>query len=183
MRSGEDLFFLVALAGDENHVAGLCGLEGKTNCGGAIDFDGVRDAGRLEAGLDLGEDRRGIFRAWIVAGGDDEIAAFARRLTHFGALGTVAIAATAEERDDARAGSGGDLAGERGQIAERVVGVRVVDDHGEWLAGVDGLEAAGNGLERWNSGGEMRERNAARVSGSEGGEKIEDVDFAGQTRT
>ena len=133
--------------------------------------------GSISARIDAG-----IFGARIVAGGDDEIAAFARCLTHFGALGAVAIAAAAEERDDARAGSSGDLAGERSQIAERVVGMRVVDDHGEWLARIDGLEAAGNGLERWNRTGEMRERNAARVGGGEGREKVEDVDFAGQTR-
>ena len=45
MRSGENLFFLVALAGDKNDVAGLGGLERETNGGGAIDFDSVRDAG------------------------------------------------------------------------------------------------------------------------------------------
>ena len=90
----------------------------------------------------------GIFGAGIVAGGDDEIAAFARGLAHLGALGAVAVAAAAEEGDDARAGCCGDLAGERGQVAQRVVGVGVVDDDGEGLAGIDGLEAAGNGLER-----------------------------------
>ncbi len=121
----------------------------------------------LQAGLDLGEDGGGIFGAGIVAGGDDEIAALARGLAHFRALGAVAVAAAAEERDDARAGCGGHLAGERGQVAQRVVGVRVVDDDGEGLARVDGLKAAGNGLEVRDGGDEMGERNAARVGGGE----------------
>ena len=79
-------------------------------------------------------------------------------------------------------GARGHLAGERGQIAQRVVGVGVVHDHGEGLAGIDGLKAAGNGLERGNGGDEMRKRNAARMRSGEGGEQIEDVHFAGQTR-
>ena len=57
----------------------------------------------------------------------------------------------------------GHLARQRGQVAQGVVGVRVVDDDGEGLAGIDGLEAAGNGSERGNRGGEMRKCDAARV--------------------
>ena len=76
-----------------------------------------------------------------------KVAALAGGLAHLGALGAVAVAAAAEERDDARAGIRRHLAGERGQVAQRVVGVRVVHDDGEGLAGIDGLEAAGNGLE------------------------------------
>ncbi len=148
------------------------------------DFDGVlRRRWTARPGSISARMARGIFGAGIVAGGDDEIAAFARGLAHLGALGAVAVAAAAEERDDARAATcGGHLAGEGGQIAQGVVGVGVVHDHGEGLAGVDGLEAAGNGLERGNGGDEMRERNAARVGGGEGGEQVEDVDFAGETR-
>ena len=97
----------------------------------------------------------GIFGAGIVAGGHNKIAAFARGLAHLGALGAVAIAAAAEKRDHARAGSRGHLAGERGEVAQRVVGVRVVDDHRERLARIDGLEAAGNGPEGGNGGDEM----------------------------
>ena len=118
----------------------------------------------------------------IVAGGDDEIAALAGGLAHLWPLGAVAIAAAAEERDHARACGCGHLARQRGQIAQGVVGVRVVDDDGERLAGIDGLEAAGNGPEHGNGGDEMRKRDAARVRGGEGREQIEDVHFAGETR-
>ena len=76
----------------------------------------------------------------------------------------------------------GHLAGKRGEVAQGVVGVGVVDDDGEGLAGIDGLKAAGNGIESWDGGDEFVERNAARVGRSEGGEQIEDVDFAGEAR-
>ena len=62
------------------------------------------DAAGFEAGLDFGEDGERIFGAGIVAGGDDEVAAFAGGLAHLGALGAVAVAAAAEEGDDALAG-------------------------------------------------------------------------------
>ena len=74
------------------------------------------------------------------------------------------------------------LAREGDEVAQRVVGVRVVHDHGEGLAGVDGLEAAGDRGEAWNRSYELIERNAARVGGSEGGEQVEDVDFTGEMR-
>ena len=84
--AGEDLLFLVAFAGEKNHVAGFGGLERKTNGRGAIDFDGVWDAGGLQSRLDLGQNRRRILGARIVAGGDDKVAAFAAAWPIFGRL-------------------------------------------------------------------------------------------------
>ena len=69
-------------------------------------------------GLDLGEDGARIFRARIVAGGDDEVASLARGLTHLGALGAVAVAAAAEERDDAPARIAPSLTRKGDQIAQ-----------------------------------------------------------------
>ena len=43
--TGDDLLFLVALAGEKNDIAGLGGLERETNSRGAIDFDCVCDTG------------------------------------------------------------------------------------------------------------------------------------------
>ncbi len=145
-------------------------------------LDGVAHAAGLEPGLDFGEDRARIFGARIVAGGDDEVASLARGVAHLGALGAVAIAAAAEERDDAAAGFRGQLARESDEVAQRVVGVRVVDDHGKGLARIDGLKAAGDGCETRDGFDEMIEGNAAGMRGGERGEQVEDVDLAGEAR-
>ncbi len=110
----------------------------------------------------------------------DEVAAFAGGLTHFGALGAVAVAAAAEDGDDAATGVRGELAGERDEIAKRVVGVGVVDDDGEGLACIHELEAAGDGLQIWNGFDEVVEWDATGVGRGESGEEIEDIDLAGK---
>ena len=179
----EDLLLLVAFAGNQNHIAGLCGFEREMDGSGAIGLDRILDASDFKAGFDFGEDGERIFAAGIVAGGDDEVAALACGFAHLGALGAVAIAAAAEDSDDALARLRRHLARKCGQIAQRVVGVRVVDDHGEGLAGIDRLKAAGNRLERGNCGDKIAECDAARVCRCEGGEQIEDVDFAGEMRS
>ena len=153
---GEDLFFLVALAGQQNDIARLGSLQRKANGGRAIRFHGVlRCRVAFSPGSISARIAARIFGARIVAGGDDEIAALARGLPHLRPLGAVAVAAAAEERD-ARACLilRGHLPRERSQIAQGVVGVRIVDDDGEGLAGIDGLEAAGNRLEMRNRGDE-----------------------------
>ena len=60
--------------------------------------------------------------------------------------------------------------------------MRVVDDDGEGLAGIDGLKAAGDGLKTRDGFDEIVEGDAARMGRGECGEQIEDVDFAGETR-
>jgi len=170
----------VALAGEEHNVAGRGGLKCKANGRGAVRLYGVLDAAGFQSGFDFREDGERIFRARIVAGGDDEIAAFAGGHAHLGALGAVAIAAAAKERDDALAALRGHLPGERREIAQRVVGVGVVHDHGEGLARIDGLKAAGNRFERGHAGNEIGKLDATRMGGGQRGKKIEDVDFAGQ---
>src|ERR1700721_1659014 len=117
--------------------ANTCCFEREANGNCAIGLDDVLDGGGFEAGFNLGEDRHWIFGAWIVAGGNHVVASLACGLTHFGALGAVAVAAAAEERDDMCAGFCGHLAGEMGEVLQRIVSVGVVDDHGEGLAGVD----------------------------------------------
>jgi len=104
----------------------------------------------LRAGS-IREDGERLFRARVVAGGDHKVAALAGRLTHLGALGAVAVSSAAEDGDHARSRIRRHLAGERGQVTQRVVGVRVVDDRGEGLAAVDELEAAGNRFEVGNA--------------------------------
>ncbi len=141
---GEDLLFFVALAGDEDDVVRLGFSECEVDGRGAIGLDGIADIAGFEAGLDFSEDGARIFGARVVAGGDDEVASLPCGQAHLGAFGAIAIAAAAEDSEDAATGLRGHLARKSSEIAERVVGVRVVDDDGEGLAGVDGLEAAGD---------------------------------------
>ena len=127
---------------------------------GAIRFDHVAHARRLEGGLNLGQDRARIFGARVVAGGDDEVASLPGRGAHLGALGAVAIAPAAEEGEDAAAGCAPSSAGQGpDEIAQGVVGVRVVHDDRERLARIDGLKAPGHRLELWNGGDELIEGN------------------------
>ncbi len=62
-------------------------------------------------------------------------------LAHQGALGAVAVAAAAEERDHTAGGQG---ARHLNDVAQGVVGVRVVDHDQKGLAAVHALEAAGD---------------------------------------
>jgi hypothetical protein len=170
----------VALSGDKDNVVGPSSLERKVDGSGAVRFDGVVYLAGFESGLDLSKDCTGIFRARVVAGGNHEITSLTRGVTHFGSFRAVAVTATAKEGDDAAIAGDDKLASECGEIAESVVSVRVVDDDSERLAGVDRLETAGHGFEMRNRVHEFAEADASSVSGSEGGEKIEDVDLAGK---
>jgi len=74
------------------------------------------------------------------------------------------------------------LAGKGGEIAQRVVGMRVVDDDRERLTCIDGLKAAGDWFKEWREADEAAEFNSSGVGRGEGGEQVEDVDFAGEAR-
>ena len=75
----------------------------------------------------------------------DEVAQPRRDRAHQRALGAIAIAAAAEDRDDP---AGRQRTRGLEQVLERVVGVRVVDDDADVVAGSrDDLEAAGDVLE------------------------------------
>ena len=182
MRKAENLLLLVAFAGNQNHVAGLGLPERQANGGGAVRLDGVANAARLQSRLDLGQNRQRLLGAGIVACGDHKVASLPRGLAHLGTLGAVAVAAAAEERDHAAAGLRRHLAGKGGQIAQGVVGVGVVHNHREGLAGIDGLKAAGNGLEAGNEFDQIGKRHATRMGRGEGGQQVENVHLAGETR-
>ena len=93
---------------------------------------------RFEARFNLGKNGEGIFGAGIVAGGNNEVASLARRLSHLWPLGAVTVAPASKERDDAAAGLRGELAGQDDKVAQSIVGVGVVHDHREWLAASTG---------------------------------------------
>jgi hypothetical protein len=97
-------------------------------------------------------DGQRIFRARVVGGEHTKSLPFAGGLAHQRALGAIAIASAAEQRDDfappAAGAARNKIASQRGEVAERIVGVRVVHNHRERLAAIDALKAPGNAL-RW----------------------------------
>ena len=66
-----------------------------------VGFQRIARAAALQAGQRVVHDVEGILAARIVAGQDHEIAAVHRRLAHQRTLAAIAVAAAAEDRDDA----------------------------------------------------------------------------------
>ncbi len=66
------------------------------------------------------------------------------------------------------------------EIAQGIVGVRIIHDNEERLAGSHGLKAARDRIELRDNLDEFRKRNTACMSGSERGEQVEDVYFTGE---
>src|SRR4029077_5511657 len=73
----------------------------------------------------------------------------ARSFAHQRTLGAIAVATTAEKRDDltVEAGAAHKIASQRGEVAERVVRVRIIHDDRERLPAIHAFEAAGNARE------------------------------------
>ena len=71
------------------------------------------------------------------------------------ALRTIAVSTTTKYRDDAALlpRLRDEFAGQRRKIAQRIIGMRVVDNDREGLAAVDALETSGDPLESTNAGG------------------------------
>ena len=96
----DDLIRLVALAGDQHHVARL-GFEDRALDGArAVELDLVSAAAR-QAGLDRLRNPLGRFRARIVVGDDRAVGAATDGFAHLRALVGIAIAAAAEHTDHA----------------------------------------------------------------------------------
>ena len=96
--------------------------------------------------LDLFDDAVRILAARVVRRHDDEVAQPAGDRAHQRTLRAIAIAAAAEHRDQPAARQ---RPRRLEQVAQRVVGVRVVDDDGHFVAGAGhDLEAAGHAVER-----------------------------------
>ena len=120
---------------------GPASLDARCDGGGAVRFDHVRRIGAAQAHQRVVHDGERILRARIVAGEHHEVAQLAGGLPHQRALGAVAVAAAAEQRDHAL---GAEAARHRDDVAQRVVGVGVVHHDDERLAFVHPLEAAGH---------------------------------------
>src|SRR5258708_37907494 len=102
----------------------------------------VVDVSLLHGDDGVVDDREWSFTAGIGRSQHDEIAAAASGFAHQGALGTITIAAAAEDRNHfcGVGAAGNEFAGQSGEVAECVVGVGVVDDEGGGRAAIDALE-------------------------------------------
>src|ERR1019366_7065495 len=101
-------------------------------------------------------------------------AALARRLAHQRTLRAIAISAAAEKRDDLafEAGASDKIASQRGKVAERVIGVRIIHHHREGLAAIHAFEAPGNTGKVEDSFGDRLGRTIARMTGGRSCEHV-----------
>ncbi len=162
---------------------GLASSESKVNGGGAIGLNGVTDAAGFKRGLDLGEDcAQDLPNADCRWSRRQSRFLLPRRRPIFGRLVRSRSPPQPNSVMTRPLDAAVSLAGEGGEIAQRIVGVRVVDDHGEGLAGVDRLKAPRHGCELRDGCDELVKCNAARVGRREGRKQIQNVDFAGEMR-
>src|SRR6185437_7393074 len=180
----EDLYLFMSLSGEQDDVARLCGADRALDSSSAVLFDDEWCIGLADAGDDLLDDRGRALAARVVAGDDDEVAGFRSRQAHLLTLGAVAVAATAEEGNDTAAVDTNAVASKRNEIAESIVGVRVVNDDAEACAfrACYDLEAAGNLAQRRSRTCDLFERQAASESGAHGREEVIDIHAAAQWR-
>ena len=91
----------MSLSGEQDDVAGLRGTDRALDGGATVFFDDEWRVRLANAGDDLFDDGGGPLAARVVAGHDDQVAGFSGGKAHLRTLGAVAVAAAAEERDDA----------------------------------------------------------------------------------
>ena len=170
----EDLVVLVALAGDDHHVArrGL-GQRGADR-GAAIDVDHERRRHRRQ---DLIEDRPGILGARVVAGDHREIGAGRDHRAHERALAGIAIAAAAEHADEAPLRQRPQRAQ---QVVEGVGGVGVVDQHVEARVVVDALDPPRHAGHRRDAAGDGVVRHAEGLGDADRQREVGDVEVTDQ---
>src|SRR5438128_1652272 len=128
-----DLHLFVSFAGDEDNVTRLRYLTGKLDSALAVWLDGEFCARLCPSQPYQGimDDAQRIFAPRVVRSQDDEVAARRGRFRHERTLQAVTVTATPEERDDTPlrgAGTRGEISRDRGQIAQSVVRVCVVND-------------------------------------------------------
>ena len=103
--------------------------------------------GAAHAGQDVADDGAGLFKAWVVIGEDDAVGLGCSDGAHQGALGVVAVAATAENTPQQAAA----LLGQRAQrvqcFLQCVGGVGVIDHRQRRVLAALALQASGYGLQ------------------------------------
>src|SRR5436309_5910442 len=141
----EFLVGLMALARDQHRVAGPGHTQNSVDGPFAVQLDAVSVAANpAKAFVDRRRDFFRRFPARIVARDEREIGQLGGNRAHFRTFARITISA-ATKRQQQPAGS--DFAESVQHVAQRVVGMRVIDEHAEGLAERDGFEAAGHGLQ------------------------------------
>ena len=100
----QNLIIFVPFAGEQYDVARTSGRDRAMDRLAAVEFNFVFDVGAAQADQRVVDDIDRILTTRIVAGEYDVVAQFSGGLPHERALAAIAIAAAAEERDDAAAG-------------------------------------------------------------------------------
>ena len=110
------------------------------------------------------DDGQRIFTARIVGSQHHEIAAPARGFAHQRTLGAIAVAAASENRNYSALASGllHKFARQRGQVAQRIVGVGIVHNHGERLTAIHALKSPRHAAQVHNSFANRLRRATAR---------------------
>ena len=145
---------------------GRASLMAKRNGFTAVDLDGVFHSGLLQTNHRIVDDGAWIFASGIVGSEHDEIATAAGRLAHQRTLGAVAITAATEYgyHSGCSPATHDELSGQSREVTESIIGVSVVDHHGERLAAVDALESSGHMGQRRDAAGDGRRVATARRS-------------------
>ena len=123
----EDLVVLVTLAEDDDDIVLLGHLDGAVDGMAAVhdELMVLRADGLIDALFDLREDELRVLRARVVRRRNDDIRELRREAAHDWALRAVAVAAAAEDRDDALLR---DLARRLEDVLNAVRCMRIVDD-------------------------------------------------------
>ena len=130
-------------ARDQHNVSCFGFVDRPIDSAAAIRLQGVTRAATLQAGEHIIHDVQRILVSRIVAGKHHEVAATSRRFAHQRTLAAITVATAPENRDHPPGTPALDekIPGHRGQVAQRVVGMRIVHDDGKRLAKVHTLEA------------------------------------------
>ena len=146
------LIVLVALAGNEDDIALLGKHTGRAD--GLTTVNDGNHAGllrRSEPGKHVIDDVLRLLETGVVAGDDDLVAALHGLLSHDGALALVAVATGTYHGDDLALATLHLVNGTQ-HIGYGIGSVGIVDNGGEALRGVYGIEASAHGAQRAEHG-------------------------------
>ena len=171
---------LVALPGDDHHVARVRLVQRQPDRRAPVGLDHERAAPLLRTGLDLGDDRQRILRSRVVRGDHAEVGVRRGRRTHRGTLRAVAIPTATEHEDQA---TGRQRARRAQHASDAIRRVCVVHHHQEILTGLDRLHPAGNLPERRETPSDRVVVDAERACGRGGGQQVLHVERPTQPET
>jgi hypothetical protein len=148
LSGGKDLICLVPFASDQYYIAWF-GFDNRAHDRfAAIDNQFIGFAYPIQTDSDVIQDQERIFGARIIRSGDHQIAQTGSFFAHQRALGSVAIASTSHDGDDATEPRG--FAFQRSadrlqNVDQSIRGVRVIDDGRDLiLRQADSLEPSGD---------------------------------------